>query len=415
MVDSDAERYDAELDVDYAPPTGELVELLRANLTRWLDYVRAGPSLWELRTKADDIMATIQAATGIPGAEHLAIELALAVDGQFGRLNLGRAWYPRLMSLYGPAVDRMGTLDQSRLFQCLMRHYLHQGDLLRANQVINALLDIAELNPDVQVQEAMLGAASVAASLAQSDDSIVLAEQLLTLAQLTGDRPLMAKTFAVLCQFYANRIDAPRTFEHGQMLFCTGAALNDDRYAVNGLHYMAIAFQLANEPRRAFPYLERALARASRSGDATQLDYLWHTWGSCYYLLGEYEAAEYYLSRGVSVLAGRGTYYATALYMLGLSQMHQDKLAQAIESLTRALDVWAQHKRPFDQLYARHALSDVYWRQGRIAEAVELAESVLAEAETMEHSRRDLLLEALRRDLDKYRAALPDQPKSRSI
>jgi tetratricopeptide (TPR) repeat protein len=114
-------------------------------------------------------------------------------------------------------------------------------------------------------------------------------------------------------------------------------------------------------------------------------------------------------------LAGRGAYHATALYMLGLSQMYQDKLAQAVESLTRALDVWVQHKRPFDQLYARHALSDVYWRQGRIAEAVELAESVLAEAETMEHSRRDLLLEALRRDLDKYRAVLPDQPKSKSI
>lgn len=415
MVDSDAERYDAELDVDYAPQSNELVELLRANLTRWLDYVKAGPSLWDLRTTANDIMETIQSASGVPGAEQLAIELALAVDGQFGRLNLGRAWYPRLMSLYGPAVDRMGTLEQSRLFQCLMRHYLHQGDMLRANQIINTLLDIAELDPNVQVQEAMLGAASVAAALAQNDDSLVLAEQLLVLAQLTGDRLLMAKTFAVLSQFYSNRIDAPRTFEHGQMLFCIGEALSDDRYAVNGLHYMAIAFQLANEPRRAFPYLERALARASRSGDATQLDYLWHTWGSCYYLLGEYEAAEYYLSRGVKVLVERGAYHGTALYMLGLSQMYQDKLTEAAESLMRALDVWVQHRRPFEQLYAKHALSDVYWRRGQVADAVALAESVLADAETMEHSRRDLLVNALRSDLDKYRAALPDKPKSKSL
>jgi tetratricopeptide (TPR) repeat protein len=403
---SDAQRYDdSELNVDHAPPLTDLVDLARQNLLTLLAYVENNPSLADLQARADEIMTMIQAASGLEGTEELAAELALAVDSKFGRLGLWRAWYPHLLSLYAPLSENASGLSRARLFQCLMNYYLHHGDLPRANLVINTLLDIAESDPTVPLQEAMLGAASVASSLANNDDGLILAEQLLDLAQLTGDKRLMGKTLSVLCQFYLYRFEPYHTFEYGQMTYCVGLGLHDDHFLISGLHYMALGLQLGGQPLRAFPYLKRAMARSCASGESSHMLYLRYTWGYGCYLSGRYAQAAHLLSRCVHTFTGRGHYFASALYMCGISQMQLQRFAEAEAMLKRAAAEWLSAKQAFDQFFAGHALAHLYWLDGRYDEAVRQGEEILAAVEATNNPRRDTLLNELQKDLDKYRAA----------
>ncbi len=402
----DEDRYDTDLNVDYTPSGDELTELSRRNLSQWLAYVQGDPPLHDLRTRASAIMADIQIASGLPGVETLAADLALAVDSKFVRLGLWRTWYTQLMNLYAPLVDQVNEALQARLFQMLMHHYLHQGDVMRANQAIRALLDLADTRPEIELKEAMLGAATVSASLTDSEGGLDLAVQLLNLSQLTDDKVLMGRTFSVLAHFYSSRGDPQRTFECGQMTYCVGLGLGEDVFIIQGLHYMALAFTISNQPERAIPYLEWAAERTCWSGDSVQRDYLWYTWGLCSYLMGKYEDAEALLAECVSTFAGRGKYYARATYMYALVQMKLGHLGDAEQLLRQSISEWERLKRPFDRLYAEHGLAHLHWLDGRCAEAVDLAERTLAEAQASDNLRRDALVSELRQDLDKYRACL---------
>jgi tetratricopeptide (TPR) repeat protein len=396
---SDAERYDRELDVDFTPAVSELVDLMRKNLGNWLAYMQSNPPLSDLQANAEEIMAAIQAASGLPGAEELAAELALAVDIKFERLGLWQAWYPRLMSLYAPVAGRPDGPSQGRLYQCLMNYYLHQGDLVRANRVINMLLDIAASDPKFPLQEAMIGAASVIAAMGSGTDGPVLAEQLLDLAYLTGNRQLMGRTFGVLSQYYVHRSDPQHTFEYGQMAYCVGAALDDDHIIINGLHFMALG--LAGP--RAFPYLKRAMRRSHARGEVSHMMYLRYTWGYCCYLSGRFPQAAHLLAGSVLALAGRGSYYATALYMCGLALMRLERYTSAEEMLHQAIVQWGS--RSFEHLYARHALAHVHWLTGNYGDAVRHAEQVIDELRATDDTRSAQLLAELDKDLAKYRAA----------
>jgi hypothetical protein len=159
------DKLDSELAVGYAPQLAELVALSREQLSHWLAYIERDPPLDKLKANATKIGDAIQMASGLPGMEQLAAKLAVAVDVKFERLGVWRAWYPRLMAIYGSVVERGNGLAQSQLFQCLMRHHLRQGNLINSNHAINFLLDIAESDPDVPLQETMIGAVSVSTLL----------------------------------------------------------------------------------------------------------------------------------------------------------------------------------------------------------------------------------------------------------
>jgi tetratricopeptide (TPR) repeat protein len=303
-------------------------------------------------------------------------------------------------------MEHGDELAQSQLFQCLMRHHLRQGNLTSSNHAINFLLDIAEIDPSVPLQEAMIGAVSVSTLLSRGEDSLALAEQLFSLAQRTRDFLLMAKAFNVLGLYYANKHDPARTFECGQMGYCISSIIGREDIALSGLHYMGIAFQIAEQPRQAFPYLRRAMVRARRTGDVGDLQYIEYTWGTCCYVLGKYHLAITHLTRCVDYFAGRGTYHATTRYMLGLCYMRLERFAEAETALKTARAEWEKLKQPFDELYARHALAHVYHLQGRRAEAVAEAEQTLVEVKNADNVRRDYFVEQLTRDLNTYRGKL---------
>jgi hypothetical protein len=98
--------HDDDLNVDVVPDGEDLTKLAIANLGCWLDYMKTNPSLLKLQRKAVEIMDDIQAASGLPGAEQLAIDLAMATSEKFERLGLGKTWYQKLMSLMAPALDQ---------------------------------------------------------------------------------------------------------------------------------------------------------------------------------------------------------------------------------------------------------------------------------------------------------------------
>jgi tetratricopeptide (TPR) repeat protein len=400
------DKLDSELAVGYAPKLAELIAVSRDELSRWLAYVEGEPPLDKLRVNAQKIGEAIQIASGLDGLEQLAAKLALAVDIKFERLGIWRAWYPRLMALYESVVGQGDALAQSQLFQCLMRHHLRQGNLTSSNHAINFLLDIAQIDPSVPLQEAMIGAVSVSTLLSGGEESLVLAEQLFSLARLTRDYLLMAKTFNVLGLYYANKHDPIRTFECGQMTYFISTMIGREDIALSGLHYMGIAFQIGEQPQRAFRYLREAVVRARRTGDIGDLQYIEYTWGTCCYVLGKYRLAMTHLNRCVDYFAGRGTYHATTRYMLGLCYMRLERFVEAENALNAARAEWKKLNQPFDELYARHALAHVYFLQGRYPEAVEEAEQTLAEAQKTDNIRRDYLVDQLTQDLEKYRVKL---------
>lgn len=406
------DQYDDELDVEFTPPISDLVRVMRANLTQYLQYLASDPPLDALKAKASEIMEAIQAASGQPGAEDLAIKLALAVDTRFERLGLGRSWYLRLIQLWTPAVERGGELGEAHLYKCLMNHYVHSGDMVNASKIINGLLDIATLNPDAPVQDAMVGAATVATSLADTKDGKILAEQLLELANLTGNYLLMGRAYGVLNRFHASQLDAGHSFEYGQMVYCVGSWLKHDVLIQNGLHFMALAFQVGNQPERAQRYLERLKQYSAQAGDVGQSNYLWYTLGACSYQTANYTEAELCFRNSLNSFAPGTWPHTTALYMLGLSLMRLKQFKESEQHLLNAFEAWGRQSRAFDQLYARHALAHLRWFQQRYSEAVEIAEQTLAEAEKSESIRRDQLLTELRADLERYKQSLRDAASS---
>src|SRR5260221_2822206 len=164
--------YDDELDGGgVVPAPDDFPRLMRINLTQWIDYLRVDPPLQDLELKAQQIMEAIQMASGLPGAEREAVALALAVDVKFERLGLWRSWYPRLMELYGPANERVTERSRVKLFRCLMNYYIHRGDMVRANKIINYMLDLMSVDSDSTLYEVTLSQARVAISLGELTDS----------------------------------------------------------------------------------------------------------------------------------------------------------------------------------------------------------------------------------------------------
>ncbi len=218
---------DKALDVDYAPAGAELTDIAGRNLSRWLDYVRTNPPLPELQKKANAIMDAIQVASGLVGLEAQAADLALAVDHRFIRLGILHPWYEKLMNLYDPFMGQ-NKWFQAGLLHMLVQQFLHEGDVRRARQLIDP-------SPDADTR--LLDWAAVEASLAENEQSRLLAERLISLAHSSGDKSLMARAYSVLAQFYVNQSSARRVFECGQMVCCVGIGLTDETLIVHGLNF----------------------------------------------------------------------------------------------------------------------------------------------------------------------------------
>jgi len=182
-----------------------------------------------------------------------------------------------------------------------------------------------------------------------------------------------------------------------------GIALHDHLLIVDGLHYMAAAFQNPEQPARALEYLRLASQYSFWLGYPQQVDYTWQIWGACHYYIGNYAEAEYFMRGTVYSFRGSGHNYAVALLSHGLALMHLKRYADAERSYQAALDEWHTLKRPADALYAGHALAELSWQSGRVAEAIARLEATIAEAEALGDQVNNQILAALRADLTKYR------------
>jgi tetratricopeptide (TPR) repeat protein len=396
--------HDDDLNVDVVPDGEDLTNLAIANLSRWLDYMKTNPSLLKLQRKATEIMDDIQAASGLPGSEQMAIDLAMATSEKFERLGLGKPWYQKLMSLMAPALDRSNPVHRAQLFRCLLTNYLHQGDVRRANQAVNLILDIAETEPSVPITEAMLGIVSLSAVTADCEENIILGEQLLDLAIQTHNMKLVGRTFGALAQWYTYRDDFERVYQYAQMAYWVGRKSREDGSIINGLHYMGIAFRMANNLPRAEKYLNEATAQCTLAGDVYQLSYIHYTWGTWYYMKNDFERAEDLFAQSAGDFAGRGSDHATALYMHGLSLMQLKRFDEAERKLLQARKVWETTPRRLDPLYAWHALAHNAWMAGKAAEAVAIASEALDLGEMISDPRRDSFLNVLREDLERYQS-----------
>src|SRR5205823_4023102 len=122
-------------------------------------------------------------------------------------LGLWRSWYPRLIELYGPANERVTETSRIKLFRCLMNYYLHRGDMVRANKIINYMLDLMSVDSDSTLYEVTLSQARVAISLNELTDGAAVLEQMLGLAREVGNGELLGKVYAVLAHYYSSRWD----------------------------------------------------------------------------------------------------------------------------------------------------------------------------------------------------------------
>src|SRR5258708_18679289 len=221
--------YDDELNSDgSAPSADELAARINENLSSWLRYVSEEPSLYELNLKAEEIMADLGYATAIPATVNKAIELVTAVDTQFERLGLWREWYPRLMGLYSPAMDRLPADWKAHLYRTFVNHYLYRGDLLRANAAINAILELAADKWNEALQDAMVGVAAVASGLEPNDRAAQLARMLMYLAYVSHNYLQLGRSYGVFSHFSASRFVKDLAFGYVQMVRWRGVNSPDE-------------------------------------------------------------------------------------------------------------------------------------------------------------------------------------------
>ena len=375
--------FDHELEAGSAPALGDFTRQMRTNLRRWLAYLKSDPPLQALESNAAQIMDDLTAASGLLGAEKEAIELALAVSLKFERLGRWRDWYKRLMELYAPAVERVPKDVQAKFYLCLIRYYLHRTDPVNADRVIESLLALAAIKSDAMLQEAHVAAATVAITLGNWSEGVALLDDLLQLARETGDKTLLGKAYVVQTHYYTHRLDYARAFEMAQMVYSVGIAQHDHVLILDGLQYMAAAFQNPAQPARALEYLRLASQYSFWLGYPQQVDYTWQIWGACHYYLGNYVEAEYFMRGAVYAFRGSGHNYAVTLLGHGLALMRLKRYAEAELSYQAALDEWRSLKRPADALYARHAQAELSWLCGRDSEAIARIEATIAEAEAL--------------------------------
>jgi tetratricopeptide (TPR) repeat protein len=380
-----------------------LVKLSSERLSGWLDYVEIDPPLSELKEKADAILDDLQLASGLKGTEKIAIKLINVVHLQFERLDLRHKWYNRLIGLYPAVVDYSGALDQADLFRCLAYHYLYRGDANRGGRAVKALIDIISLRPDVPMQEAQLTQIALGSVGENALEKVELAHDILEFARRTNDRRLMAQTYGVLSYLYVNWFDSSKGFQYAQMTYIIGRLLNNDIFIGNGLHFMALAFQVVRLPDKAFPYLTLASDHNQQTGDLSRLMYLDLTWGTCYYQSQDYDRAEKYLRGSVKRLKDKGSYYAVALYMLGLTLIETLSFDDAKDYLDLAYEEYGKLKKTFDQLMTKHAISHLYWTAHIYDEAIRWAEETVNETRELKDYRRDYLINEVEKDIAKYK------------
>jgi hypothetical protein len=394
--------YDKELSGE-VPSNDDFERLIRRNLQKWLDYINSDPPLNDLQKHAEAIMADIGYSNAFKGTEGLAIELAFAVGTRFERLKLWKSWHDQLILMFNSVLESPSEEARLKFHQCLMQHHLYLGDMVRVNFLINSLLDINRLKSNATLYEVNLASVTVAILLASYEDGLSMAQEMLDIALNTGNKVLLGKTYGVLTHFYFNRWDFRNTFQYAQMVYSIGIALHNDTLIINGLHYLALSFQIAPEQaQRAFRYLDLAMQYAYWTGDALQIDYMWQTWATCALYLKEHHEAEYFFRIAVQVFNGYGDHYAAALHGHGLSLLFLDHYDEAETLLELALAKWEQLQRPLEGLYTRHALAELYSRVARHEEAIVLMQLTLADALAMGPHCSEFLINLLRTDLDEY-------------
>jgi tetratricopeptide (TPR) repeat protein len=404
--------YDHELDGGgVAPSSAELAKVHNRNLVKWLEYVNSNPPLQILKEKIPQIMQALDYAGGIPETADNAAALMVAVDERFERLGLWKLWGKRLFHLYQDIVTHGSEPAKLDFFQCFMNYYLNRGDMLRATfaiNAINALLELAEFDTPQKLQNAMLGAAAVAASLELSPDAIAQAEQIVSLALLTDNDVLLGRAYSVLSQFHANRRDPIRTYDYGLRVYSIGKPLGNDQLILSGLHLMALAFQLTEQPEFAFNYLERARDHASLTGNTGQIAYINLTWGACAYIAEDFETAEQYIRSSLEKFSDpddhhiTGNYHVSALYAHGLCLLRLGRYEEAESRFNTSLIEWGKLKRVRDQIYAKHALAELYSLRNDHQRAIKLMKEVLKEVKKMDGQWDEAFLIKLNNDLNTY-------------
>src|SRR5439155_9479082 len=121
---------------------------------------------------------------------------------------------------------------------------------------------MTEVPADATLHEIDLAMARIAIMIADFDNAIDMAREVHDLALESGDYLLLGRTYIVLTQVYLNLWKYQEAFAAAQMAYSTGSALHDDTLIMNGLHYMALAFQVSSQPQRAFSYLELTMQYA---------------------------------------------------------------------------------------------------------------------------------------------------------
>jgi tetratricopeptide (TPR) repeat protein len=379
-------------------------EIARAKqrLTKWHSFAFSNPPLQAVAQYADALLNDLNLIIRSPEFARLAVETALELAIAFERVKVGDLWHKTLINISGAIADTNIQALRQKLEQAMLRHNLYVGN----PPMLDALVKSQErmMNLDYAAREDLsVAVATIGNMLANYDQGLIVAQDLLELAKKTDNKLTMARAYSILSQMYTYQFNAPKAFEYGQMVFSIGIALHDDLLITNGLHYMGLSFQIST-PQRAFHYLEYALEYAVYAGDIAQHDYVWQTWATCLYYLGEYDEAVYFYTMALQNSHDRpyGQLHAAAMHGYGVSLTLIGRYVEAKTALEQALAIWVKHNRTVEVIYIQHALAELHSRMNQHVAALNLINRAIGEAEALGSRCNPTLMQVMLEDRKIY-------------
>jgi tetratricopeptide (TPR) repeat protein len=396
---------DAELDalseqIHVGMEIRESIKKLRG----WVTFLDQKPSLAEVEVVADKIMDDLNC--GFPETREVAATVIGKVFKYFERLDLRDKWFKRLMNLIPSEENSFSKLTRIEMFECLTYYYIHRGDPARAKAAVASLIDILSLQGGAPEREARLKHLALRATQTMHDDDLMQALDILDFARHINDPKLTMFTYSVLSFLYCSRYNAKCAFEYGQMAYILSKTLDYPAATADSLHYMALAFRPTTYPQRAFRYLKLAVAHNTALGDKQRLSHIALGAGLTYYQHKQYAEAESAFKQAVIELAGRGLYYAQAVYMLGVVQTKLGYFEDARRALTKAMHEYKILNMPFDLICTKHAMACLYGAHGDFDKAITWGTEALENAKASDDARKEDLIEAVKEDLRKFRRGL---------
>ncbi|UCF07228.1 MAG: tetratricopeptide repeat protein [Thermoplasmata archaeon] len=315
------------------------------NKKKKLEIIMALGNNCYLRGEWDSALGYYHRATGL--SEEVGDEKRMAEGFRnIGLIYKNRNEWEKAILFFNKGVELSEKIDDSQRMADISYYlggiYDEKGELDEARKYFGKCMDIAvNIGDSPEIADAYLGIGRIHARKSDYDKSIDFIKKAVEILKKTQDLGELSKAYANLGATF-NQVDVNEAIKYHKKSIEIADKIRYVRIKGYGLMNIAYSYIKKNELEKASSSLDKALEIFNKLGERMPMSMTYINYGSIYRLQREWELAADYFEKALAICRELDTPYNLGYGLFEYGLLHKDKgdVNQAIERLTRALDIF---------------------------------------------------------------------------